>query len=101
MAIQEPAVNGTNVVAGDPVTGVALRNVHLRAPQTSDYVQPGSKRAVVRDGQRVACRLDRLVSITSDVGSVAITGDATCVPSAPSSSARPTVSPATGCERDT
>ncbi len=29
-------------MAGDPVSGVALRNVHLRAPQTVDYVRPGS-----------------------------------------------------------
>ena len=75
-AIQEPAVNGTNAVAGDPVSGIALRNVHLRAPQTVDYVRPGSKVELlfvaVNESRR---RSDRLVSITSDVGTVALTGD--------------------------
>src|SRR5436190_1454604 len=38
---QQPAVNGTLTWVGDPTSGIALRNVHLRAPQTSDYVRPG------------------------------------------------------------
>ena len=37
-ATQEPAVNGVNAQAGD----VGLRNVHLRAAQQSDYVEPGT-----------------------------------------------------------
>ena len=39
--MQQPAVNGTGASVGDRL-GIALRNVHLRAPQTGDYVQPGS-----------------------------------------------------------
>jgi hypothetical protein len=77
-AVQEPAVNGTNAVAGNPMSGVALRNVHLRAPQTSDYVRPGSKVdllfVAVNESPADA---DRLVSITSEVGTVALTGKAT------------------------
>jgi hypothetical protein len=80
-ALQEPAVNGTNVVAGDPLTGVALRNVHLRAPQSTDYVQPGSKAELLFVAVNESpADPDRLVSITSDVGTVAITGDATVRP---------------------
>jgi hypothetical protein len=80
-AIQEPAVNGTNVIAGDPMSGVALRNIHLRAPQTADYVHPGSKAELLFVAVNESpADADRLVSITSDVGSVAITGDATVRP---------------------
>ncbi|KAA0085780.1 hypothetical protein CIW52_07940 [Mycolicibacterium sp. P9-64] len=80
-AIQEPAVNGTNVVAGDPTSGVALRNVHLRAPQTSDYVQPGSKAELLFVAVNESpAEADRLVSITSEVGSVVINGNATIRP---------------------
>ena len=37
-ATQQAAVNGTSAT----VWPITLRNVHLRAPQTADYVQPGS-----------------------------------------------------------
>ncbi|MGZ6777948.1 MAG: hypothetical protein ACXVGO_03025, partial [Mycobacterium sp.] len=35
-ATQQAAVNGTAATVGN----VTLRNVHLRAPQTTDFVQP-------------------------------------------------------------
>ena len=41
-SVQEPSINGTAAIAGDPTTGIALRNVHLRVDQTSDYVRPGA-----------------------------------------------------------
>ena len=54
-ASQQPAVNGTLTWVGDPTSGIALRNLHLRAAQTSDYVEPGSyRRTAVRGRQRVA-----------------------------------------------
>jgi len=72
MATQEPAVNGTSGNLGP----ISLRNVHLRAAQSSDYVQPG------RDIELLFVAVnnspdanDKLVSITSDVGKVALTGD--------------------------
>lgn len=75
-AIQEPAVNGTKIMVGDPVSGVALRNVHLRAPQSVDYVPPGSKADLLFVAINESPVLpDRLVSITSDVGTVAVTGN--------------------------
>jgi hypothetical protein len=80
-AVQEPAVNGTNAVAGDPVTGVALRNIHLRAPQSVDYVPSGSKADLLFVAINESPTLpDRLVSITSDIGTVAVTGNPTLPP---------------------
>ena len=76
MATQEPAVNGTSGNLGP----ISLRNVHLRAAQASDYVQPG------RDVELLFVAVnnspdtnDKLVSITSDVGTVTLSGD-TSVP---------------------
>jgi copper(I)-binding protein len=76
MATQEPAVNGTSGNLGP----ISLRNVHLRATQAGDYVQPG------RDVELLFVAVnnspdvnDKLVSITSDVGKVTLTGD-TSVP---------------------
>ena len=72
MATQEPAVNGTSGNLGP----ISLRNVHLRATQSTDYVQPG------RDVELLFVAVnsspdvnDKLVSITSDVGNVTLTGD--------------------------
>jgi hypothetical protein len=76
MATQEPAVNGTSTNVGP----ISLRNVHLRAAQSTDYVHPG------RDVELLFVAVssspdvnDKLVSITSDVGTVTLTGD-TSVP---------------------
>lgn len=80
-AMQQPAVNGTNAVAGDPTSGVALRNVHLRAAQTADYVRPGSKVELLFVAiNESPAEPDRLVSVTSDVGTVALTGNPTVPP---------------------
>ncbi len=71
-AMQQPAVNGTAATVGS----IDLRNVHLRAPQTGDFVQPGSDVEllfVAVNGSET--NGDRLISITSDVGTVALTGD--------------------------
>lgn len=75
-AIQHPAVNGNNAWVGEENYGIALRNVHLNAPQTADYVQPGSPAEllfVAVNGS--ADEADKLVSITSDVGKVSLTGN--------------------------
>jgi copper(I)-binding protein len=72
MATQEPAVNGTSGNIGP----ISLRNVHLRVEQAGDYVQPG------RDIELLFVAVnnspdvnDKLVSITSDIGKVTLTGD--------------------------
>ncbi len=72
-ANQEPAVNGTVGTVGD----IALRNVFLRAPQTTDYVQPGTDVELIFAAANNSADVDdTLVSITSDVGTVTLTGDA-------------------------
>jgi copper(I)-binding protein len=73
---QHPAVNGNNAWVGNPTTGIALRNLHLRATQTSDYVKPGAtvELLFVAVNESVE-QPDRLVSITSPVGTVDLTGD--------------------------
>ncbi|WP_029108314.1 hypothetical protein [Mycobacterium sp. URHD0025] len=73
-ATQEPAVNGVNAQAG----AISLRNVHLRAPQQKDYVEPGSEAEllfVAANGSTEAP--NKLVSIQSTVGDVALSGDQT------------------------
>ncbi|WP_193046611.1 hypothetical protein [Mycolicibacterium baixiangningiae] len=76
-ATQAPAVNGVNAGVGD----IAIRNIHLRAPQTSDYVRPGSEAELLFvASNESADQPDRLVSIRSDVGSVPVQGDTTIAP---------------------
>ncbi len=49
----------------------------LRAPQTTDYVQPGADVELIFAAANNSADLDdKLVSITSDVGTVTLTGDA-------------------------
>lgn len=70
-ATQEPAINGTSGKAGP----IVLRNVHLRAQQTSDYVRPGSDVELIFTAANTSPDTnDKLVRITSDVGSVSLTG---------------------------
>jgi copper(I)-binding protein len=76
MATQEPAVNGTNGNVGT----IALRNIHLRAVQTTDYVRPGRDVELIFTAVNNSPDVnDKLVSITSDIGKVSLSGD-TSVP---------------------
>ena len=71
-AVQEPAVNGTSLNVGP----VALRNIHLRADQVTDYVQPGREVELLFQAANNSPDVnDKLVSITSDVGTVSLSGD--------------------------
>ena len=70
--MQEPAVNGTSANLG----AIALRNVHLRAEQTTDYVQPGAEVELLFQASNNSPDTDdKLVSITSEIGEVSLTGD--------------------------
>ena len=72
-ATQEAAVNGTSA----NVKTMALRNVHIQAAQTSDFLQPGAVVPLLFVAANESPDVnDKLVSITSDVGSIALTGDA-------------------------
>jgi hypothetical protein len=71
-ATQQAAVNGTAATVGN----VTLRNVHLRAPQTGDYVQPGGEvELLFVAANESPDTADKLTSITSDFGTVTLTGD--------------------------
>jgi copper(I)-binding protein len=73
-ATQEPAVNGTSGTVGK----IALRNIHLRAVQSTDYVRPGRDVELLFTAVNTSPDVnDKLVSISSDIGSVALTGDTT------------------------
>ncbi|HUH71149.1 MAG TPA: hypothetical protein VLZ05_21105 [Mycobacterium sp.] len=73
MATQEPAVNGNKVT----INNVALRDIRMQAVQTGDFLQPGRTvdlvLVAVNQSPDVA---DRLVGITSDIGTVTLSGDA-------------------------
>jgi copper(I)-binding protein len=73
-ASQESAVDG----AHGGVKDVALRNVRIQAQQNSDYLRPGTTvdlvLVVVNQSPDTA---DKLVSVSSDIGKVTVTGDAT------------------------
>lgn len=74
MATQAPAVNGMVADIGD----IALRNIVLRADQTTDAIQPGTEVELIFVAATEAPETeDRLVSVTSDVGKVSLTGDTT------------------------
>ncbi len=73
-ATQEPAVNGTSAAVGQ----IALRNIHLRAAQKTDYVEQGSPVELLFVAVNGSPDTnDKLVSVTSDVGTVSISGDST------------------------
>lgn len=72
VADQESAVNGTSA----DVKNMVLRNVHLQAVQTGDYLQPGKVVPLVFVAANNSADVDdKLVGITSDVGTVALSGD--------------------------
>jgi copper(I)-binding protein len=72
VATQEPAVNGT----GGTINTVALRNVHLQAVQTSDSLKPGTEVDLIFTATNQSPDTnDRLLRITSDVGTVTLAGD--------------------------
>ncbi len=71
-ATQEPAVNGTSANVAD----IALRNVHLQAVQTGDFLQPGTAVQLMFVAANNSVDVnDKLVGVTSAVGAVALTGD--------------------------
>ena len=73
-ASQESAVDGNAA----RINNVALRNVHIQAQQSSDFLPPGATvdlaLVVVNESPDV---VDKLVGITTDIGKVTVTGDPT------------------------
>ena len=72
MAVQTPAINGNKATFNN----VALRDVRVQAVQTGDFVQPGrTVDLVVVAVNQSPDTPDKLVSITTDIGSVSLSGD--------------------------
>ena len=70
-ADQQSAVNGSTA----NVENIALRNIHLQAVQTGDALKPGRTVELVFVAANISPDTnDKLVSISSDVGAVAVTG---------------------------
>ena len=71
-ADQVAAVNGHSVDYKD----IALRNVHIQATQTSDFLKPGTTVPLVFVAANNSADVDdKLVGITSDIGTVDLSGD--------------------------
>lgn len=76
-ATQQAAVNGTAATVGN----ITLRNVHLRAALTTDYVEPGREVELLFVASNGSPDTpDKLVSVTSDLGTVTLSGDTTLPP---------------------
>ncbi|ORB31975.1 hypothetical protein [Mycolicibacterium parafortuitum] len=70
-ATQEPAINGTSGHAGP----IVLRNIHISATQTTAYIEPGNEAKLVFVAANTSPDVaDKLVSISSDIGNVTLTG---------------------------
>ncbi|WP_396929971.1 hypothetical protein [Mycolicibacterium sp.] len=71
-ADQQSAVNGATA----NVANIALRNVHIQAVQTGDSLKPGRAVELIFAAANISPDTnDKLVSISSEVGSVALTGN--------------------------
>ncbi len=70
-ATQEPAVNGNRATFNN----VALRDIHIRANQSGDFIEPGKAVDLVLVAINQSPDItDRLVGITSDIGTVTLAG---------------------------
>ena len=71
-ASQVSAVDGAQAV----INNVALRNVHIQAVQTGDFVRPGTKVELMLVAINASPdTADKLVGITTDIGTVTVSGD--------------------------
>lgn len=73
-ASQASAVDGSEAT----IQNVALRNIRIQATQTGDFLRPGqSVELVLVASNQSPDSADKLVRITSDIGPVTLSGDAT------------------------
>jgi copper(I)-binding protein len=73
-SMQQSAVDGNQAV----INNVALRNVHIQALQTGDFLRPGATVDLVLVAVNQSPDItDKLVGITTDIGKVTVTGDPT------------------------
>nr|WP_232065545.1 hypothetical protein [Mycobacterium shinjukuense] len=72
-ANQEPAVNGNKLT----INNVALRDIRIQATQTGDFLRPGKAVDLVLVAVNQSSDVtDRLTGISTDIGTVTVTGDA-------------------------
>lgn len=72
-AAQVPAVDGTQAA----INNMLLRNVHIQAIQTGDFLLPGHTVELVLVASNQSPDFpDKLVGITTDIGTVTLSGDA-------------------------
>lgn len=72
MAVQEPAINRNKVTFNN----VALRDIRIQAVQTGDFLQPGRAVDLVAVAVNQSPNTpDKLVGITTDIGTVTLSGD--------------------------
>jgi copper(I)-binding protein len=77
-AMEQSAVDGAQAV----INNVALRNIHIQALQTGDFLRPGTTVDLVLVAINQSPDVtDKLVGITTDIGKVTVTGDPTLHPS--------------------
>ena len=73
-SMQQSAVDGNQAT----VKNVALRNVHIQAAQTGDYLRPGATVDLVLVAVNQSPDItDKLLGITTDIGKVTVTGNPT------------------------
>lgn len=74
MTTPGPTVDGTSGSAGQ----IALRNIHLHAVHTSAFLEPGREVDLVFSAVNTSPTVDdKLLTVTSDIGDVTLTGDTT------------------------
>ncbi|MFV0494845.1 hypothetical protein [Mycobacterium sp.] len=72
-ANQMPAVNGSATT----INGVLLRDIRIQADQTGDFLEPGEQVDLVLVAVNNAPdSIDTLTGITTDIGTVTLSGDA-------------------------
>ncbi len=73
-SMQQSAVDGNQAT----VKNVALRNVHIQAAQTGDFLRPGATVDLVLVAVNQSPDItDKLLGITTDIGKVTVTGNPT------------------------
>jgi hypothetical protein len=82
-AVQEPAVNGNRLTITNASLhhSVDLRDIRIQATQTRDFIEKGTAVELVLVAVNQSPDIpDRLVSITSNIGQVSISGDPRLAP---------------------
>ena len=73
-SVQQSAVDGAQAV----IDNIALRNIHMQAAQTGDFLRPGATVDLLLVAiNQSPVKTDKLLAITTEYGKVTVTGDPT------------------------